>query len=689
MVDKLDDKYTTRTAIVYVRQSSLQQIESHQESRRLQYRMQERLVELGCRQVEVIDEDLGKTASGAVERTGFARVVAQVSLGKVGVVAARDVSRLARNSRDWYQLVEICSMVDTLLVDHESVYDPRRSNDRLLLGLKGNLSTYELDLMRHRMVDARRAKAARGEMYGGLLPVGFCKNAHGGLDKNPDRRVQEIIELVFAKCLELGAVRRVVRWMQDQELEVPVRLPGCRGAEHTWRPPQLSNIYRIVDNPMYCGAYVWGRTQVVTQLGEDGRPRRVLRRRPKGQYEVLLYDHHEGYVSREDFDRLQTMLANNSKSFRGNKPTVAGPGKALLGGILRCGRCGRSMTVTYCSGARRVVRYVCGGEASMSKACISFAGTQLDELVGQQVVEVVSPGARQAACEAERRGLSARRDALAALERQLEAARYAANLARRQYDQVDPDNRLVAAELESRWNDALLRVEEVNTRLQSQREEVGRCTPTLDELTALADDLAWVWRADATDMSLKKRIVRTLIEEVIVDLATDSPELLVVIHWKGGVHTEHSVRRRRQGETATITSKNTIDAIRVLTRVLRDRTIAVILARNGLRTGTGKTWTTDRVRAIRSNYDIAVYSAARQQQQGWLTLGQAAERLKVSGKVIRRAIDRGLLEAEHPLRIGPWIVRRDAVDQFGRERLADQRSTTPASAQQKLAISTT
>jgi DNA invertase Pin-like site-specific DNA recombinase len=690
MVDTLDARYTRRTAILYVRQSSSRQVEVHEESRRLQYRMKERLAELGCRKVEVIDEDLGKTASGKVERTGFARMVAQVrSMGKVGVVAARDVSRLARNSRDWYQLLELCAMVDAVLVDHESVYDPRRSNDRLLLGLKGNLSAYELDLMQHRLLDARRAKAARGEMYGGLLPVGYCKGAHGGLEKNPDRRVQETIELVFAKCLELGSLRRAVIWMQDHELQVPVRYPGCRGTEHEWRPPMQSNLLRIVGNPMYCGAYAWGRTHQVVQTGEGGRPRLVRRRRPKGEYEVLLHDHHEGYVSREDFDRLQAMLANNRRSFEGSQPGIAGAGRGLLAGILRCGRCGRSMTVGYQAGARRVVRYVCPGEKrAASKGCIGFVGTRIDELIGQQLLEVVSPAARDAAREAECRGFEARREVLGALERDLEAARYAASLARRQYDKVDPDNRLVAAELESRWNDALLRVEDVENRLASTRESVERRTPTLDELNALADDLTSVWQDVTTDMSLKKRIARTLIEEVIVDFATDSREMSVVIHWKGGVHTEHRLQRRRRGEW-NATSKDTIDAIRVLTRVLTDRSIAVFLARSGLRTASGKTWSTDRVRAIRCSYDIPVYSAARQEREGWLTLGQAAARLNVTGKVIRSAIDRGALEAEHPLRISPWILSRDAVDRFGREYAAQRDSAPLVSAQQNLAISNT
>ncbi len=680
MVDKLEAKHTGRTAILYVRQSSLQQVEAHEESRRLQYQMRERLIALGCRNVEVIDEDLGKTASGTVERAGFARMVAEVSLGQVGVVAARDVSRLARNIRDWYQLIEICSVVDTMLVDHESVYDPRRSNDRLLLGLKGNLSAYELDVMRHRMVDARCAKAARGEMYS-LLPVGYCKGVHGRLEKNPDRRVQKAVELVFAKCLELGAIGRVVVWMQDHELEVPVRLPGCRGGEHRWRPALTSNISRIVTNPMYCGAYVWGRTHKVTQLGAHGRPQRVQRRRAQGKYEVLLHDRHEGYVSRKDFDRLQSMLANNGQSFRKRRPGVAGRGKALLAGVLRCGRCGRGMRVGYDGGVRRGVRYECAGEAD-AKTCITFVGTQLDELIGREVVAVVSPAAQEAARQAAHCGLEARREVMGALERDLEAARYAASLARRQYDQVDPDNRLVAAELERRWNEGSLRVEELERRLTAEHEEVQRRAPSLEELSELAHDLVSVWHADTTDMSLKKRIVRTLVQEVIVDLATGSRDVVVVVHWKGGVHTEYRVQRRRQGETGKTTSKTIVDAVRLLARVLPDRAIAVFLARNGLRTPFGKTWTTDRVRALRSGYDIPVYSAQIHKHEGWMTLEQAAEVVGVSPTTVRRAIDRGALEAEHPLRISPWIIRLDAIDRFRQNRLIDSCSATPSSAQQ-------
>lgn len=686
MLEQLDAKYTERKAILYVRQSTAQQATSHEEGLRLQYEMENRIRELGFADVEVIDDDLGRTASGFAERPGFARMVAEVGLGKVGAVGALEVSRFARNSRDWSMLIEICSMVDTVLVDHDSIYHPRRSNDRLLLGLKGSLNEYELGLMRQRMNDAIKAKARRGELHT-LLPVGYCKTEDGKLEKNPDRRVQKTIELLFGKVLELGSARQVVGWLGDHQLDVPVRPPGCVG--HRWQLPTVANVCRVLTNPIYCGTYAYGRTHRVTQV-RDGQLMRVTRRRADGECDVLLHDHHEGYVEREVFERVQKLLADNNAKFRKTKPGPARPGKALLGGLARCGRCGRPLHVTY-GGERRIVRYVCSGaQQGCEESCITFVGTLLDETVSEQVLEVVRPGAQQAALEAARCGRRTQHAVLDALERDLEAARYAATLARRQYDATDPENRLVAAELESRWEAALVKVEGLQSRVATARADAEREAPTPVQLGELARDLERVWNAPDVDLRLKKRIVRVLVEEVVVDLnrAAESRDLHVVIHWKGGVHTEHRIRLRRPGETGTTTSEDTLDAIRTLARICTDRAIAIFLARNGRRTGRGKTWTTSRLRAIRNDHGIPVYDAERCADEGWLTLTQAAKRLGVTSKTVRRAIDRGLLDADHPLPFGPWIIRRDALDDPAlRASLASPGTKRPAEGQQNFKIS--
>ncbi len=299
MNEKIGEHHVARRAILYVRQSSQQQLMNNRESQRQQYAMRDRLRELGFREVDVIDEDLGKSAAGSVERRGFRRLVADVSLGQVGAVAAREVSRFARNSREWQQLIEICRVVDTLLVDHDTVYAPRHSNDRLLLGLKGSLNEYELDLLRMRGLEAQRQKAQRGELVAGV-PVGYRVGGDGRLEKAPDARIRQAIELVFSKFFELGSARQVVIWMRESGIQTPVN--RNRRGEVVWKKPTADFVYRTLKNPIYAGAYVYGRTKVHTRI-VDGQPRRAATRVPRDQWSALLRDRHEAYISWEQFER--------------------------------------------------------------------------------------------------------------------------------------------------------------------------------------------------------------------------------------------------------------------------------------------------------------------------------------------------------------------------------------------------
>jgi DNA invertase Pin-like site-specific DNA recombinase len=339
--ERLQERHTRRTGIVYVRQSSQHQVLHNQESKRLQYAMKQRLHSLGWREVEVIDEDLGRSATSTVGRTGFQRMVAEVCLGKVGAIAAREVSRFARNNRDWHQLIEICSLVDTLLIDHDSIYDPRRANDRLLLGLKGSMSEYELDLLRQRSLEARWAKAARGELVISA-PVGFLKTSDQRLEVDPDRRVQRAIRTVFEKFSELGSARQVLMWFLEHGLELPTTRFGVNGWETWWRRPAYRSVVRVLNDPTYAGAYAYGRTTVVSEV-RDGVLVKKRVRKPMDEWRVLIPDHHEGYISWEEFERIQRMLAANSSNFASNKPGAAKKGPALLNGLLRCRRCGRKL----------------------------------------------------------------------------------------------------------------------------------------------------------------------------------------------------------------------------------------------------------------------------------------------------------------------------------------------------------
>ena len=292
--------------MLYVRQSSAYQVNHNLESQKLQYAMEERLKQLGWREIEVVDDDLGRSAAGTVTRAGFERMVAEVCLGKVGAVAAREVSRFARNSREWQQLVEVCRVVDTVLIDQETVYSPRQSNDRLLLGLKGSLNEYELDLLRQRSLEARREKARRGELLV-AAPAGYLKTEEGRLEKDPDLRVQEAIRLVFAKLREFGSVRQTLLWFLEQGLDLPVHTPQW---EITWRRPSYATIYRLVTNPVYGGAYVYGKTEPTISY-ENGEPRSGSRRKPREQWLALIPEAHEGYVRWEEFEQLQKMISEN------------------------------------------------------------------------------------------------------------------------------------------------------------------------------------------------------------------------------------------------------------------------------------------------------------------------------------------------------------------------------------------
>jgi DNA invertase Pin-like site-specific DNA recombinase len=675
MSEKIRPHHLERKAILYVRQSSAYQVNNNLESQKLQYAMEERLRILGWREVEVVDEDLGRSASGSVTRAGFERMVTEICLGQIGAVAAREVSRFARNNRDWQKLVEVCRVVDTLLIDQEMVYTPRQSNDRLLLGLKGSLNEYELDLLRQRSVEARLEKARRGELIV-ASPAGYVKNEDQRLEKDPDRRVQESISLVFAKFLELGSARQTLLWFLECGLQVPVSAPRGRVV---WRRPRYTTIYSILSNPVYAGAYAYGKTEHTTQY-DHGQPRRRSRRKPRDQWWALIPDAHEGYISWKQFEEIQQIMTNNA--YLGDRSGAAKRGMALLAGLLRCHRCGRKLMVAYTGNGPFVLRYACnrGRLDNGDRPCVSFAGLTLDEAIAKEVLRVVEPAAVEAAVLASKEESSQQDAVLGALQRDLEAAKYSAQRAAKQYDATDPENRLVADELERRWNQGLQKVQEIELRIQQQmqRRKVAPATP--EEFANLAGDLEAVWNHPDSDARLKKRIVRALIEEVVVDMDAEGGEIIAVLHWKGGVHTEVRMPRRRRGHSRAHTPKEIVDAVNVLTRTCSDDMIAGILTRNGLFTGMGNRWTRERVVSLRSHHGIPCYSEERRHAEGWLTLTEAAAQLGVSGITLRLAIERGEIEAVHPLTAGPWILNRRAIETVAAAQLAERstRKRTPA-----------
>ena len=580
----------------------------------------------------------------------------EVCLRKVGAVAAREVSRFARNSREWQQLVEVCRVVDTVLIDQEMVYAPRFSNDRLLLGLKGSLNEYELDLLRQRSVEARREKARRGELIVSA-PIGYIKSEDQRLEKDPDLRVQQAILLVFRKFTELGTVRQTLMWFLEHGQEVPTRNP--RG-ETRWERPVYRSMHRMLTSPVYGGAYAHGKTEHLTGY-DGGRPRHVCWRKPRDQWLALIPGAHEGYVSWEEFERIGSAIRENTQGEQ--QPGAVRNGQALLSGLLRCSRCGRKLTVRYTGNGHDVLRYSCirswldNGEPR----CIAFGGITVDEAIAREVLRVVQPAAIEASVLAGHERARQRDHVIEALERDLEAARYPVERTQRQYDAADPENRLVAAELECHWNLALQHVREIEVRIEQHGVSIDSGpAPSREDLHQLAHELEAVWADPATSARFKKRIVCTLIEEVLVDVDSSAGELIITVHWKGGVHTELRLPHRRRGQSSTQTPRKLIEAVTVLARISSDDGIVGVLNRNGHLTGRGNRWTRERVTALRSRHSIACYKP--ENRQLWINLTDAAALLDISPRTLRLAINRAEIPADHPFADGPWVISGNVLE---------------------------
>jgi DNA invertase Pin-like site-specific DNA recombinase len=660
MNPKLTVDRLRRRALVYIRQSSPDQVLHHQESTRRQYGLVDQARGLGFQNVVVIDEDLGRTGSGLVERPGFQRLVAEVLSGEVGAVFCLEASRLARNGRDWHQLIELCGMVDAVVVDVDGVYDPNLINDRLLLGLKGTMSEFELNLLKQRSLEARRQKAHRGELQF-PLPVGFRWTAGGQLEKDPDLRVQQALELVFHKMTELGSIRQVLLWFRQQNLSLPVLAIGEEQA--IWKPPVYRCLWTILTHPLYAGAYAYGRREVRIQIVE-GRARKSQRRRkPRSGWAVLIRDHHPGYISWEQYERNQLMIAANAHMKSDGEPKAGRGGRSLLCGLLRCRRCGRMLHTSYRGTGDVVPRYDCNdrhlhyGEAR----CLSFGGLWVDEAVAKEALDAIGGNAVEAALEAAEQMRQQRQELRKSLELELEEARYEARLAGRRYEAVDPDQRLVAAELEARWNAALLKARDLEGRLE--KFDLGTKTvplPDKELLLSLAQDLPAIWNSPSTDMRLKQRIVRILIEEIIVDVDEENREVVLVIHWAGGRHSELRVKKRKTGQHRWCTSLEAVEVVRQMAGRFTDELIAATLNRLGLKTGVGNTWTKDRVCSLRHHHQLPGFDPNHPQRG--LTLKEAAERLKVSPVSVRRMVNEKILPARQVVPYAPWEIPLEALD---------------------------
>jgi DNA invertase Pin-like site-specific DNA recombinase len=659
MNPKLTPERLLRKAIVYIRQSKPSQLIHNQESTRLQLSLADRARTLGFQQITIIDDDLGRTGSGLVDRPGFQRLVADVCSGEVGAVFCVEASRLARNGRDWHHLIELCGMVGAVVVDLDGIYDPTLTNDRLLLGMKGTISEFELNLFRQRSMEAIRQKATRGELQI-QVPVGFCWAPGGKLEKDLDQRVQQAIELVFRKFIELGSVRQVLLWFRQENICLPAFPHETGERKMVWKLPGYATLHSILTKPVYAGTYAYGKTETRTKIVEGRARKSAGHRKPQSEWKVLIKEHHPGYLSWDEYERNQSMIAANAHMHSGGEPKAGRGGAALVSGLLRCRRCGRMLQVFY---PGTLVRYVCNAGRSRygEGTCISFGGLRVDAAVSKEVLEAVSGNAIQAALEAAEQMQQKRRDLRTAIELELEQARYEARLAARRYESVDPDQRLVAAELEARWNTALQRVRALESKLHEfDHESQSVSAPNKQTLLSLAQDLPAIWNSPSIDMRLKQRIVRILIREIIADVEEKSREVVLVIHWAGGRHSELRVKKFETGRSRRCTDPEAIEVLRQMAGKFSDQQIAATMNRLRLRTGVGNSWNVMRVRSARSYHQLPAFHQDDQAKE--VTVKVAAQRLNVSQWIVRRMIEEKILPARQVVVCAPWQIPVQALD---------------------------
>jgi DNA invertase Pin-like site-specific DNA recombinase len=677
---KITADHLSRGAFVYIRQSTADQLVHNQESRRRQYGLADRARQLGWAIVEIVDDDLGRSGGG-ITRPGFERLLAAICEGRVGAVFAIEASRLARNGRDWHTLIEFCGLVGTVIVDEDGIYDPRHPNDRLLLGMKGTMSELELSLFRQRSQEALKQKARRGALFLGVA-AGYVKTGRDRIEKEPDQRVQDVLKLVFAKFAELQSVRQVHVWLREEGIAMPSACHStAEGRSIAWRLPLYNTVHNILTNPVYAGAYAFGRTMSKVSV-EEGR-KRVRRgvRRPLAEWDVLLKDQHEGYISWTEFERNQRVIANNATG-KGSALArgAARHGELLLAGLLRCGHCGRKMYVAY---GGKAGRYHCEGALVNhgTERCISFGGLRADHAVGTEVLRVLKPLGIDAAVKA----LDAQAGETSAAKRQLELAlqraRFEAAHARRQYDAVDPTNRLVAGELERRWNEALQVVHRIESDIAAieARKPLPLGEVERQQLMQLGTDLALAWSHPAATSATRKRIVRAALSEIVVRVEAEHIEM--ILHWQGGHHTALKLKKNGAGKHRWTIPEDTLSLVRELARLMPDRQIARLLNRAGKPTGRGNGWTQARVCSFRSHHGIAVHRESEWAERGEITLEAVAQIIDVSVMTALRMVRLGIIKGRQVCRGAPWVIKAEDVAAY-RAQDASRHPLTANPAQQ-------
>jgi len=665
-MNKITADHLARRACVYIRQSTPEQVRHNLESKRRQYGLVDRARALGWQDIEVIDDDLGISGSG-IRRPGFERLLSAVCDKQVGAVFSIEASRLARTNREWHTLLEFCSIVGVLLIDAEAVYDPRLTNDRLLLGMKGTISEMEVASFRERAQVAILQKAQRGALVR-RVPIGYIKGTEDRIEKDPDARIRAAIDLIFSKFAELGSVRQVFFWLDRQQIQLPI----ARGPEETqeivWRPARYHAVLSVLKNPIYAGAYAYGRSKTV--FGVEGGQKRVRRQvqRRREDWKVLIRNHHEGYIDWEVYQSNQAVIAQNDNAKGSAVRGAIKQGEALLAGLLRCGHCGAKLLAQYPRPG--VIRYQCSGYLLNRDrpCCVMFGGLRADRLVSEQLMQSLAPLGMEAAIEAIEFLESASDERIQQKALALEHAHYEVTRARRQYDAVDPSNRLVAAELERRWNQALTMEAQMEAELVTLREQ--REEPITDELRhellSFARDLPKLWDDSRSLPEHKKRLLRIALKEIIA--TSEETTIRLVVHWQGGDHTQIEFPRIRSGRHRYVTDEDLVELVRVLARIEPDARIASILNRNQRRTAHQLTWTAKRVCSLRNNHAIPAYREGERQARSEMSVSEVAIVLGVTPTTVLRLIRVKQLPATQACVGAPWILHREDVERCVAER---------------------
>ena len=659
---KISSTHLDRCAFVYVRQSSSAQVEHNRESTERQYRLVERAITLGWQrdQVTVIDNDLGISGSGLAERSGFGYMTAQVALGRVGIVLGLEVSRLARNNADWYRLLDLCGATDTLIGDADGIYHPGLFNDRLVLGLKGTMSEAELHVLRARLNGGIRNKAERGELRRGL-PIGLVfGEAEGEVLLDPDEAIRGAIQTIFDRFAEMGSARRVWLHFRSEGLRFPSRQHAR--AEVRWIAPTYTKIHEVLTNPVYAGAYIYGRTHVERFVDENGNVRKRTRRRRQSDWPVFLRDHHEGFIHWKTFEDNQTRIQSNTRPRPHQSGGAVREGAALLQGLARCGRCGRKLLVSY-SGKYSTPAYHCPGNNianGRGEYCMRVGGRQIDGAVARTFIAALAPAGIEAALLAAQQ-IEADQDAVVSqLKLQVERARYEVQRAERRYRAVDPENRLVARSLEAEWEKCLREYHAAETDLARHQAEKARVLSAEERtaILALGKDVERVWSAPSTTDRDRKELLRTLVEEVLLDVRREEEKAHVVLRWRGGLLTELDVHLPRSHPSPIRTDEDIVELVRRLAVYYTDAVIAGILNRQGKTTATGMRFTANRVGSLRTHWQIPCFKASKQEPSGEIvTIDRAAEILGVAPSTVHRWLNDGFIAGEQLTPGAPWRIR--------------------------------